>query len=362
MSIYVTKPDLPDFDAYIKMLKKIWDNKILTNNGPFHQEFEQKLKNHLKVKEISVYSNGTIALLAALKALDLKEGEIITTPYSFVATTHSIVWNGFKPVFADVDIKTGNLNPDQVEKLINDKTVAIMPVHVYGNPCDMVGFERLAKKYNLKIIYDAAHCFGVEKNSESILNKGDLSILSFHATKSFNSIEGGAVISKDKAINDKLNLLKNFGFKNETEIDAVGINGKMNELQAAFGLLQLKNIDRLIEKRKKLFEFYKFLLKNTKGIEFIEFDKTAKLNYSYFPIIVNKNYNLSRDELYDLLKENGIHARRYFYPLISDLKVYEDIKSGVLKNANFLSDRILCLPLYAELDKKSVNKICKLIC
>lgn len=364
MNIYVTKPDLPDFDNYTALLKKIWANKILTNNGPFHQEFENRLKNHLKVKEISVYSNGTIALLAALKVLDLNEGEIITTPYSFVATTHAISWNGFEPVFADIDITTGNLDPKKVEELITDKTVAIMPVHVYGNPCDFMGFEKLAKKYNLKIIYDAAHCFGVESNGSSILEEGDLSILSFHATKTFNTVEGGAIVSKNKNYIEKLNLLKNFGIKNETEIEGVGINGKMNELQAAYGILQLKNIDGLIEKRKKKFELYMDLLKDKHGIKFINFDSTYDLNYSYFPIIVSDEYCLSRDELCDKLKLNNIHARKYFYPLISNINTYSSIKSAQtnnLKNATFLANNVICLPLYADIEDSIIIKICEFI-
>lgn len=360
---FVTQPDLPALDEYTALLKQIWDSKILTNNGPFHQQFENNLKSHLGVEHLSVYSNGTIALLAALKVLNLT-GEIITTPFSFVATSHAIFWNNLTPVFADVCPKTGNLDPASVEKLINERTSAIMPVHVYGNPCDMDAFDALSDKYNLKLIYDAAHCFDVKKLDESILTRGDLSILSFHATKAFNSVEGGAIVSKYPTVIEKLNKFKNFGFKNEVQIEGYGINGKMNELQAAFGILQLKNIKSNIEKRKNNTMLYLDLLKSKKGINFISFDQNYALNYSYFPIIIEDDYPLKRDAVYEKLKSHDIYARRYFYPLISNLENYKHFPSAnklALKNANHLSSSVLCLPLYADLTEKTINEICKLI-
>lgn len=362
-NIYVTRPDLPDFDAYMEKLKSIWENNIVTNNGPLHQEFEEKLKSHLGVDHLSVYSNGTIALLAALKVYDLK-GEVITTPYSFVATSHSILWNNLTPVFADVDPKTGNLDPESVKQLITEDTCAIMPVHVYGNPCDLKAFDEIRSDYNVKLIYDAAHCFGVEKNGESILLEGDMSILSFHATKAFNSIEGGAIVSKDPDVIAKLNLFKNFGFKNELEIEGYGINGKMNEFQAAFGILQLDEVRNNISKRKSNFEHYQELLKDVEGIEFIEFNTDFDFNYSYCPIVVKKEYRLTRDELYDKLKENNIYSRRYFYPLISNLNKYKDLPSASkdrLIYANLLGDQILTLPLYSQLKKEEIEFISNLI-
>ncbi|MCB0478348.1 MAG: DegT/DnrJ/EryC1/StrS family aminotransferase [Crocinitomicaceae bacterium] len=361
--LYVTRPDLPDFGLYAEKLKQIWENKILTNNGPLHQEFESKLKAHLGVDHLSVYSNGTIALLAALKALDLK-GKVITTPFSFVATAHSILWNNLEPVFADIDPKTGNLDPESVKKLITSDTSAIMPVHVYGNPCDLEAFEKIRKEYGVKLIYDAAHCFDVKLKDKSILLEGDLSILSFHATKAFNSIEGGAIVSKDPALIEKLNLFKNFGFRNELEIDGYGINGKLNEFQAAFGILQLDNLSNNIQKRKICFEYYKELLAGVKGIEFIDFTPSYSYNYSYFPIIVKDDYKLTRDGLYDRLKAHSIFSRRYFFPLISNLNIYKDFPSAspeLLTNANYLGDRILTLPLYSELSREDIERICKLV-
>ncbi|MFK8037711.1 MAG: DegT/DnrJ/EryC1/StrS family aminotransferase [Crocinitomicaceae bacterium] len=361
--IFVTKPEMPDFNEFTDSLKTIWESKILTNNGPFHQAFEQELKTHLNLDHISVYSNGTIALLAALKVLNLT-GEIITTPYSFVATSHAIFWNNLTPVFADVCPKTGNLDPKSVEALINERTSAIMPVHVYGNPCDMDAFDILAEKYKLKLVYDAAHCFDVKQGDESILERGDLSILSFHATKVFNSIEGGAIVSKYPTLIEKLNKLKNFGFKNELQIEGYGINGKMNELQAAFGLLQLKSVATSINNRKLIVDTYHELLTNKNGISILPFDEKFEQNYSYMPIIIEESYSIDRDELYEKLKENGIYSRRYFYPLISNLENYKQFASAnklALKNANHLADKVLCLPLYAELSQENVKRICQLI-
>ena len=361
--ILVTQPTLPDLDKYKSLLKKIWQNKWLTNNGPFHQEFEQKLAEYLNVPYVSLFSNGTIALMVALKVLNI-QGEVITTPYTFVATSHSLLWNNNIPVFADVDPVYGNLSPEEVEKHITEKTTAIMPVHVYGNPVDVEGFERLAKKYNLKIIYDAAHAFGVEQNGESILNYGDLSILSFHATKTFNTVEGGAIISHDLATKKQIDYLKNFGFENEISVVTLGINGKMNELIAAFGLLQLENIDRDIAKRQKVAGLYREALKDVKGIRFLEDIPGIKHNFSYFPIFVEQKYHLTRDELYEKLKDNNIFGRRYFYPLVSNFPMYQHLPTATKENlpvAHRLAEQVICLPMYAELEESEVKKIINVI-
>ena len=361
--ILVTQPTLPDLDVYKKSLQQIWDNKWLTNNGAFHQEFEQKLAEYLGVPYVSLFNNGTIALMVALRAMDI-QGEVITTPYTFVATSHSLLWNNNIPVFADVDPVYGNLNPEEVEKHITDKTTTIMPVHVYGNPVDVEGFERLAKKYNLKIIYDAAHAFGVQQNGKSILNYGDLSILSFHATKTFNTIEGGAIISHDLETKKQIDYLKNFGFENEVSVVTLGINGKMNELIAAFGLLQLKNIDRDITKRQKVAGWYRETLKNVKGIRFLDDIPGVKHNYSYFPVFVEPDYPMTRDDLYEKLQSQNIFGRRYFYPLVSDFPMYKNLPTASKDNlpvAQTLAEQVICLPMYAELKNIEVLKICQLL-
>ena len=361
--ILVTQPSLPNLETYKNSLKQIWNNKWLTNNGIFHQEFEQKLAEYLGVPYVSLFNNGTIALMVALKALDI-QGEVITTPYTFVATSHSLLWNNNTPVFADVDPVSGNLSPEEVEKHITDKTSAIMPVHVYGNPVDVEGFEQLAKKYDLKIIYDAAHAFGVQQNGKSILNYGDLSILSFHATKTFNTVEGGAIISHDLETKKQIEYLKNFGFENEISVVTLGINGKMNELIAAFGLLQLENIDRDIAKRRNVAGLYREALKEVKGIRFIDDMPGIKHNYSYFPIFVELDYPLTRDELYEKLKENDIFGRRYFYPLVSDFPMYQDLPTATKENlpvATRLAQQVICLPMYASLNKDIIQRIVKII-
>jgi len=351
--ILVTQPTLPDLDRYKDLLQQIWDKKWLTNNGHFHQIFEKKLAEYLGVPYVSLFSNGTIALMVALKALDIK-GEVITTPYTFVATSHSLLWNNNTPVFADVDPIYGNLSVAEAEKHITGNTTAIMPVHVYGNPVDVEGFEKLAKKYDLKIIYDAAHAFGVQKNGKSILNYGDLSILSFHATKTFNTVEGGAIISHDAETKKQIDYLKNFGFENETSVMTTGINGKMNELIAAFGLLQLNNIDKDISKRQQVAGWYRSALKDVKGIRFLDDITGVRHNYSYFPIFIEKDFPLTRDELYQKLQENNIYGRRYFYPLITEFPMYKHLKSAEKDNlpiANKLADEVICLPMYAELSE-----------
>lgn len=361
--ILVTQPSLPDLKDFTNKLKKIWESKWLTNNGRFHKEFEQKLAKHLGVKYVSLFSNGTLALMAAYKQLDLT-GEVITTPYSFIATTHAMLWNNITPVFCDVDRIYGNLDPDKIESLITDKTTAIVPVHVYGNPVNVEKIESIANRYNLKVIYDAAHAFGVEINGDSILKFGDLSVLSFHATKTFNTIEGGAIICHDAETKKQIDYLKNFGFENELTVISTGINAKMNELQAAFGLLQLKTIEREIIKRKKIAQQYKEALNGTKGIRILDDMNNIKHNYSYFPIFVGKNYPLTRDELYQKLKDHNIYGRRYFYPLISEFSMYKKLNSASpskLTNALKISNQVICLPIYPALSKMNVHYISNLI-
>ncbi len=362
--IYVTQPSLPDLNEYTELLKQIWESKQIANNGPFHKQFEKELCNYLKVENISLFANGTLALIVALQALRIT-GEVITTPYSFVATTHALHWNGIKPVFCDINKNDFNINPDKIEALITPKTTAIMPVHVYGKPCDNDKIQKIADTYGLKVIYDAAHAFGVEKNNESILNWGDVSILSFHATKTFNTVEGGAIVTKDEKLKNRIDYFKNFGFANETTVIGYGINAKMNELIAAYGLLQLKSIDENIFKRKKVVELYRNLLTNIKGVTFFEDFKGIKHNYSYFPILIDKNkYGKSRDNVYNDLRDNNIYARRYFYPLISNFSAYKSFPSAEISKlpvANKIAEQVICLPLYSELDNESIKKITNLI-
>ena len=361
--IFVTEPSMPNLDDFTEKLKEIWDSKWLTNNGKFHQEFEKKLAEHLGVKYVSLFSNGTLALISALQTLRVT-GEVITTPYSFVATTHALHWNGITPVFCDIDPVYGNLDVDKIESIITPKTTAIVPVHVYGNPVDVEKLEQIADTYGLKVIYDAAHAFGVEKNGQSILNFGDLSILSFHATKTFNTIEGGAIICHDEKTKKRIDYLKNFGFADEVTIVAPGINAKMNELQAAYGLLQLETISEQIDKRKKVSELYRELLKEVNGISFLEDIEGVKHNHSYFPIYVNKEYKLTRDELYNKLKENNIYGRRYFYPLISDFPSYRSLPSAQhsnLTNAVKMANEVICLPIFPDLNMEDVHFIADII-
>lgn len=362
--IYVTQPALPPLDEFKHYLDKIWENKILTNNGPFHQQFERELAEYLGVKYISVFSNGTLALITALQALRIT-GEVITTPYSFVATTHSLWWNNIKPVFADIEPDTFNLDPEKVEAAITPQTTAIMPVHVYGNPCNVDALQRIADVYGLKLIYDAAHAFGVTINGESVLNFGDLSILSFHATKVFNTIEGGAIICPDEKTKKRIDYLKNFGFAGETNVIEPGINAKMNELQAAYGILQLKYADTYIAKRQAVAQQYREGLRNIEGIRFLEDIEGIRHNYSYFPILVDvKKYGKTRDELYEFLKLNGIHGRRYFYPLITQFPTYRGLpsaKPSCLPVAEKVAEQVICLPIYPDLEVKKVISICFII-
>jgi len=348
--IYVTQPSLPDLEEFIPYLREIWDNKILTNNGPMHKELEKELAEFLGVPYISLFANGTLALVTALQALRIT-GEVITTPYSFVATTHSLWWNNIKPVFVDIEPKFGNLDPEKIEAAITPKTTAIMPVHVYGNPCYVEKIQKIADIYGLKLIYDAAHAFGVKYKGGSILNYGDL--------------EGGAIISHDSATKQRIDYLKNFGFAGETTIMAPGINSKMNEVQAAMGLLQLKSFDENIKKRKVVAETYRELLKDIKGISMLSEPEDTISNYAYFPIFVNeKEYGMSRDALYEKMKQNNIYGRRYFYPLISEFSMYKSLESSAQNNlpvAHKIANEVICLPIYSELDRENIDKIFKII-
>lgn len=362
--IYVTQPDLPPFKDFVAYLEQIWESKWLTNDGNFHQDFEQKLADFLGVKYLSLMNNGTLALIIALQELKIT-GEVITTPYSFVATTHALWWNGIKPVFADIIPGQCNIDPERIEAAITAKTTAIAPVHVYGHPCNVEKNQEIADTYGLKIIYDAAPAFGVEINGNSILNYGDLSILSFHATKAFNTIEGGAIICHDEKTKMRIDYLKNFGFAGETVVVAPGINAKMNELQAAYGLLQLKSIDGQIAKRQKIDQLYRDLLSDTHGISISELGEKIKYNYAYFPIFVDETtYGINRDDLYNRLKENKVFSRRYYYPLISNFSAYRGLDSAKAENlpiANKMSDQVICLPIYSNLTEDDVEFIVSVI-
>jgi len=362
--ITVTQPCLPPLEEFIPYLQKIWDSKWLTNNGPLHQQLEQELADYLGVKYISLFSNGTLALISALQALNIT-GEVITTPFSFVATTHSLWWNKITPVFVDIEPDYLNLDPAKIEAAITSRTTAIMPVHVYGNPCKMEEIQVIADKYGLKVIYDAAHAFGVKKDGVSILNYGDLSVLSFHATKVFSTIEGGAIICHSQEMKHHIDNLKNFGFRGETVVEEPGINAKLNEIQAAYGLLQLKYIDGFIAKRKSISELYQSLLEDVSGIRFLPDMIAVTHSYSYFPILVDKEkYGIDRDDLYEKLKENNIFARRYFYPLISSFEPYRELPSSIPENlpvATIFAKQVLCLPIYVELDEETILKIGSLI-
>lgn len=349
--IYVTQPYLPPLEEFYPYLQKIWDNKILTNGGPFHQQLEQALCEFLGVEHIALFSNGTIALVTALQALRVG-GEVITTPYSFVATAHSLLWNGIKPVFVDVEPGTLNLDPARIEAAITPQTTAIMPVHCYGNPCDVQAIQRIADTYNLKVIYDAAHAFGVRDSQGSILRHGDLSVLSFHATKVFNTFEGGAIVCPDAKTKLRIDRLKNFGFVDEVTVVAPGINGKMSEINAAFGMLQLQGVDRAIARRREIDAVYREALAGVPGITCLGQSGQVAANYSYFPVLVGEGYPLTRDALYEKLKEQGIHARRYFYPLISDFPMYRGLPSAreeLLPVAGKAAREVLCLPIYPAL-------------
>lgn len=362
--INVTQPDLPPLDEFVTYLEQIWESKWLTNNGSFHQDFEKKLAEFLGVKYISLFTNGTLALITALQELKITD-EVITTPYSFVATTHALWWNGIKPVFADIEPDQYTIDPERIEAAITAKTTAIVPVHVYGHPCNVERIQDIADTYGLKIIYDAAPTFGVEINNNSVLNYGDLSILSFHATKAFNTIEGGAIICHDEKTKMRIDYLKNFGFADETIVVAPGINAKMNELQAAYGLLQLKSFDKQIAKRKTVDSLYRESLKGIDGLKLSNLKENVKYNYAYFPIFVNKEeFGFSRDELYNKLKENNIFSRRYYYPLISNFSAYRGLASANTENlpiANKMSEQVICLPIYSNLKTNEIELIVEII-
>lgn len=362
--IFVTQPSLPPLEEFIEYLKIIWDKKILTNNGPFHQQLETELASYLGVKYVSLFTNGTLALLTALQDLHIS-GEVITTPFSFVATTHALWWNNIKPVFVDVEPDYYNLDPEKIEAAITPKTSAILAVHIYGNPCHVERLEEIAKKHNLKLIYDAAHAFGVKIKNNSLLNFGDLSILSFHATKVFNTFEGGAIVCHDQETKKRIDHLKNFGFSDEITVEEPGINAKMNEVQSAMGLLQLKYVDTAIEKRKNLVKLYRVALRNIPGINFLEEIPNVTHNYSYFPIFIEKEiYGKTRDKLYEELKRHNIFGRRYFFPLISQFPMYKDLDSANSNNlsiAEQITEKVICLPLYSELDKETVLKIIRIV-
>lgn len=361
--VYVTQPDLPPLEEFLPLLEQIWNNRILTNGGPFHSKLEIELCSYLGVPHISLFTNGTVALLTALRALDIS-GEVITTPYSFVATAHSLLWNNLIPVFVDIDPATLNLDPSKIQAAITEKTSAILPVHVYGYPCDVDAIDQIAKKTGLKVIYDAAHAFGVKCHCGSVLNHGDLSILSFHATKVFHTFEGGAIICKDPKIKAKIDQLKNFGFVNETTVSEIGINGKMSEFNAAIGLLQLRNLDFALSRRKEIDCAYREGLEKVKGIKCLNNSARAPTNHSYFPILVQQDYPLSRDSLYEKLRANKIYARRYFYPLISEFPMYRNFPSATPDNllvATKISKEVLCLPIYPNLSNENIASIVNFI-
>lgn len=362
--ITVTSPLLPDLEEFNTLLKEIWNSKWITNNGQFHQQLEQNLAEYLGVPYVSLFTNGTLPLLTALQALRVT-GEVITTPYSFVATTHCIWWSGCKPVFVDIDPATGNIDPDKIEAAITPKTTAIMPVHVYGKPCDTQRIQEIADKYGLRVIYDAAHAFGVKVDGESILNAGDVSTLSFHATKVYNTLEGGAMIMQDKEMKKRVDYLKNFGFANEIEVIAPGINSKVDEVRAAYGILNLRQVDAAIEARHQVAIKYREALRSVDGISFMDDMPGVRHNYSYFPIFVDaEKYGMTRDELYFKMKEQNVLSRRYFYPLISEFSTYRGLPSATkenLPNAHKMADSVICLPMHHELSDVDVEKILKLI-
>lgn len=358
--ITVTSPLLPNLDDFTEYLKQIWDSKWITNNGSFHQQLESALAEYLKVPYVSLFTNGTLPLITALQALRIT-GEVITTPYSFVATTHSLWWNGIKPVFVDIDLQTGNIDPNKIEAAITPRTTAIMPVHVYGKPCDVEAIQNIADKYGLKVIYDAAHAFGVEVGGQSILNAGDMSTLSFHATKVFNTVEGGAMVMHDEKTKKRIDYLKNFGFANEVEVVGPGINSKMDEVRSAYGLLNLRQVDAAIAARRKVAQAYREGLKDVPGISFWNDMPGVRHNYSYFPIFVDaEQYGMTRDALYFKMKEQNVWGRRYFYPLISEFSTYRGLESANpenLPNAHKMANLVICLPMHHALRGEEIRRV-----
>jgi dTDP-4-amino-4,6-dideoxygalactose transaminase len=360
---YVTRPFLPPLEEFLPYLEKIWESRWLTNAGPFHAELESALASHLGVRHLALFTNGTIALLTALQALRIS-GEVITTPYSFVATAHCLMWNNIKPVFVDIDPATCNLDPRRVEAAITPRTTAILPVHCYGTPCDAAALREIAAAHGLKIIYDAAHAFGVRRGARSVLEDGDLSVLSFHATKVFHTFEGGAIVCPDGATKQHIDHLKNFGFADEVTVLAVGVNGKMSEVQAAMGRAQLPHMDEQIRLRGKIDAVYRRELAAVPGISVLPEANGVTPNYSYFPIFVDPQYDKTRDGLYEHLKENEIFSRRYFYPLISDMPLYRDLPSADpanLPHATRIANQVLCLPIYPDLPDVDLMRTIDLI-
>lgn len=359
-NITVTSPLLPDLEEFHALLKEIWDSKWITNNGSFHKRLEAALAEYLKVPYVSLFTNGTLPLITALQALRIT-GEVITTPYSFVATTHSLWWNGIKPVFVDIDPATGNLDPARIEAAITPKTTAIMPVHVYGKPCDTEAIQAIADKYGLKVIYDAAHAFGVEVDGRSILEAGDMSTLSFHATKVYNTIEGGALVMHDAKTKQRIDYLKNFGFAGETEVVAPGINSKVDEMRAAYGLLNLRQVDDAITARRKVAVAYREALRGVPGVRFFDDMPGVRHNYSYFPLFIDaEEYGMTRDELYFRMKDAGVLGRRYFYPLISEFSTYRSLPSAAKENlpkAHKMADTVICLPMHHALSQEDVERV-----
>jgi dTDP-4-amino-4,6-dideoxygalactose transaminase len=363
LPVYVTQPYLPPLAEFIPYLNKIWSSRVLTNGGPFHQQLEKALCEYLGVNHIALFANGTLALVTALQALRIT-GEVITTPYSFVATAHSLLWNGIKPVFVDIDPETLNLDPDKIEAAITPQTTAIMPVHCYGHPCKVDAIQKIADNYNLRVIYDAAHAFAVNDAGGSVLRHGDLSVLSFHATKVFNTFEGGAIICPDAKTKHRIDHLKNFGFVDEVTVVAPGINGKMHEVSAAFGMLQLQHIDYALARRREIDALYRRLLDGINGIRCLQPDNDIIPNCSYFPVMVDPSYPISRDDLYNAMRERNIYARRYFYPLISDFPMYRGFPSAQRSNlpvAAEMSSQVLCLPIFPDLVDDNVISIVDVI-
>jgi len=362
--IHVTEPSLPSLDEYVELLEEVWRRKWITNKGQYHKQLEEKLAEHLCVKHLSLFCNGTIALQVGLKALGV-EGEVITTPFSFPATSHSLWWNHCTPVFCDVDPVYGNLDPDRIEELITPKTTALLPVHVYGNPCNHRRIREIAARHGLKVLYDAAHCFGVKLNGESVLNWGDLSMISFHATKVFNTAEGGALVTNDPAMKDRIDKLKNFGFAGETSVIASGTNGKMSELHAALGIANLGHVDENMDRRLAVDAVYRRALESVPGCRVMPVPECVERNGAYFPIFIDEDaYGLSRDRLFGVLKEHDIWARRYFYPLISEFDLYRDLPSAqrhFLQNACMLGRQVICLPIHPRLNDVSANWIAAVV-
>lgn len=361
--ILVTQSSMPPYEEYIEAIKPLWESHWLTNMGTYHKELEEELKQYLGVPELSLMVNGHMALEMAIQAFDFPEGsEVITTPFTFVSTTHAIVRNRLKPVFCDVKMSDGTIDETKIEDLITEKTVAIVPVHVYGNVCNVEEIQRIADKYNLKVIYDAAHAFGVKYRGQGIGNYGDASIFSFHATKVFNTIEGGAVAFSDHKIYEKLYNLKNFGIRGEELVVAVGANAKMNEFAAIMGLCNLKYLNHAMEERKMKDAYYREKLRQIQGIQFFEDDLEIEKNHAYFPIIVSDEYPMTRDEVYDRLKENNVFSRKYFYPLTSDQACFRNkYKKSELDNARWLSKHILVLPFYEKLEMESIDRIVEIM-